>query len=139
MIKFPCWTIFYQISLHEKMEIIKHLKNSNSVGWDNIPTNILESNVMTLAAILSNLINKSSARGLFHKSLKRAKIWPIFKSKDKLNIANYRPISILPVTSKVHEKVFCSRLYDSNSHRPPFSWKWTHQSVLLLLQLFLHK
>ena len=37
---------------------------------------------------------------------------PIFKSKDKLNIANYPPISILPVISKVYEKVFYSRLYD---------------------------
>ena len=37
---------------------------------------------------------------------------PIFKSKDKLNIANYRPISILPVVSKVYEKVFYSRLFD---------------------------
>ena len=44
--------------------------------------------------------------------LKRAKNLPILKSKDKLNIANYRPISILPVISKVPEKVFYSRLYD---------------------------
>ena len=33
-------------------------------------------------------------------------------TEDKLNIANYRPISILPVISKVYEKVFYSRLYD---------------------------
>ena len=44
--------------------------------------------------------------------LKRGKNLPIFKSKDKLNIANYRPISILPVISKVPEKAFNSRLYD---------------------------
>ena len=67
---------------------------------------------MTLAPILSNLINKSLAQGLFPQSLKRANILPIFKSKDKQNIANYRPISILPVISKVYAKVFYSRLYD---------------------------
>ena len=61
---------------------------------------------MTLAPILSNLINKSLAQGLFPLTLKRAKILLIFKSKDKLNIANYLPISILPVISKVYEKVF---------------------------------
>ena len=66
---------------------------------------------MTLAPILSNLINKSLAQGLFPQSLKRAKIFTIFKSKDKLNITNYRPISILPNISKVYEKVFQSRLY----------------------------
>ena len=79
---------------------------------DNIPTNILKTNVMTSAPILSNLINKSLALGLFPQSLKKAKILHIFKSKAKLNIANYRPISILPVISKVYEKVFYSKLYD---------------------------
>ena len=94
---------FHQTSIHEITKIIKHLKNSNSIGWDNIPTNKLKTNVMTLAPILSNLINKSLAQGLFPQSLKRAKILPMFKSKDKLNMANYRPISILPVICKVHD------------------------------------
>ena len=44
--------------------------------------------------------------GIFPKSLKRAKILYIFKNKDKLDVTNYRPISILPVISKVYEKVF---------------------------------
>ena len=88
---------FHQTSIHEITKIIKNLKNRNSVGWDNIPTNMLKINVMTLAPVLSNLINKSLSQGLLPQSLKRAKILPVFKSKDKLNIANYRPISILPV------------------------------------------
>ena len=92
--------------------IITNLKQSNSDGWDNIPTTILKSNINILAPILSNLINKSLAIGLFPKSLKRAKILPIFRNKDKLDITNYRPISILPVISKVYEKVFYNRLYN---------------------------
>ena len=35
--------------------------------------------------------------------LKIAKIVPIFKSKDKQNIENYHPISILPSISKIYE------------------------------------
>ena len=66
---------------------------------------------MTLAPILLSLINKSLAQGIFPQSFKRAKILPIFKSKGKLNIANYRPISILPVISKV-AKQFNSTLYN---------------------------
>ena len=86
---------FRQTSILEITKIIKKNFKSNNVGWDNIPTNILKTNGMTLAPILSNLINKSLPQGLFPQSLNRAKILPIFKSKDKLNIANYRPISIL--------------------------------------------
>ena len=42
---------------------------------------------------------------------------PIFKSKDKLNIANYWPISILPVISKVYEKFFIvdSMIFSTNN------------------------
>ena len=58
------------------------------------------------------LINKSLATGIFPKSLKRAKILPIFKNKDKLDITNYRPISLLPVISKVYEFFFYNRLYN---------------------------
>ena len=70
---------FHQTSIHETTKIIKNLKNRNGVGWDNIPTNILETNVMTLAPILSNLINKSLAQGFLPQSLDRVKILPIFK------------------------------------------------------------
>ena len=88
---------FQPSSIQEITKIITKLKQSNSVGWDNIPTTILKSNINILAPILSNLINKPLSMGLFPKSLKRAKILPIFKNKDKLDITNYRPISILPV------------------------------------------
>ena len=37
---------FHQTSIHEITKIIKNLKNSNSVGWDNIPTSILKINVI---------------------------------------------------------------------------------------------
>ena len=103
---------FQPSSIPEITKIITTLKQSNSVGWDNIPTTILKSNINILAPILSNLINKSLATGIFPKSLKSAKILPIFKNKGKLDVTNYCRISILPVISKVSEKVFYNRLYD---------------------------
>ena len=97
---------FQPTSIPEITKIITNLKHSNSVDWDNIKTTILKSNINILAPILSNLINMSLATGIFPKSLKRTNILPIFKNKDKLDVTNYRPISILPVISKVYEKVF---------------------------------
>ena len=43
---------------------------------------------------------------------KELKYCPYLKNKDKLDITNYRPISILPIISKVYEKVFYNRLYN---------------------------
>ena len=37
---------------------------------------------------------------------------PIPKAGDKCNLSNYRPISVLPVFSKVFEKVEYTQLYD---------------------------
>ena len=70
---------FRQTSIHEIMKMIKKFKNSKSVGCDNIPTNIHKTNVMPLAIILSNVINKSLSQGIFPQSLKRAKMLPLFK------------------------------------------------------------
>jgi hypothetical protein len=47
--------------------------------------------------------------GNFPTRLKYATIKPIFKNGDK-NIANYRPISILPTFSKILEKIMYIRL-----------------------------
>ena len=99
-------------SIPEITKIVINLKQRKSVGWDNIQTTILKSNIIILAPIRSTLINTSLETGLFPKSLKRAKILPVLKGKDKLDVTNYPPISILPVISKVYQKVFYNRLYN---------------------------
>ena len=42
--------------------------------------------------------------------LKIARIAPIYKSGDKMNPVNYRPISVLPSISKINERVSYNRL-----------------------------
>ena len=60
---------------------------------------------------LSIIINNSLAMGLVPNMAKLAKIIPIYKAKDKKDISNYRPISILPVISKILEKVVHKNVY----------------------------
>ena len=112
---------FNTTSIDEVKNIIKELKNSTSFGWDNIPTNIIKIAIHAIAPILTILINKSLSQSIFPNSLKRAKISPIFKSKDKLDVKNYRPISVLPIFSKIYEKVFYNRLYNYFSTNNLFS------------------
>ena len=54
----------------------------------------------------------SIQQGIFPDSLKIAKVTPAFKSGDKDNVSIYCPISILPVFSKVKERIMYNRIYN---------------------------
>jgi len=53
--------------------------------------------------------------GTFPDRLKYSEIKPICKKGDKTQITNYRPISLLPVFSKIFEKVLYKRLHNHSS------------------------
>jgi len=112
---------FYETTNIEIKSIIEGIKDSNSAGIDCLTTKVIKSNANALTPILKILINKSLSQGKFPEKLKTAKIIPVFKNKDKTEVSNYRPISILPVISKIYERVFYNRLYNYFSYNNLFS------------------
>ena len=48
--------------------------------------------------------------GIFPDKMKLSKVIPIFKKGSKVAIENYRPISLLPVFSKILERLVYNRL-----------------------------
>ena len=90
--------------------IIRSLKANESHGYDGITTKILKISAPFISYPLSYIFNKSMISGIFPTRLKYATIKPIFKNGDKKNVANYRPISILPSFSKILEKIMYIRL-----------------------------
>jgi hypothetical protein len=63
-----------------------------------------------IAPQLSTLINITVDTGVFPDRLKKAQVTPLFKKNDPLVISNYRPVSILPIFSKLFEKVIETKL-----------------------------
>jgi retron-type reverse transcriptase len=61
---------------------------------------------------LSYIFNKSIENGIFPSILKTTKVFPIHKAESKMTVSNYRPISILPIISKILEKLMHKRLWD---------------------------
>ena len=105
----------------EKIEsIITCLKNKSS-NISTYSTKLIKSIKSLLSPILSSLINKSFTTGVFPKFLKIAHVIPIFKSGNKTDPGNYRPISILPILSKIFEKVVTDQLYSFFDHFKLFS------------------
>ena len=89
----------------ELKKIIKNMKNTHTAGADGICSKILIAVTDLIVLPLAHCINFSLLHGVVPKVTKIARIIPIYKSGDKNNISNYRPISVLPTLSKVLERV----------------------------------
>ena len=59
---------------------------------------------------VTNCINKCIAIKSFSHELKVAAVIPVFKKEDPKNKANYRPISLLPIISKIFERVLFEQI-----------------------------
>ena len=96
---------------NEILKILQDLKPKKSAGHDNITPELLKQIDTHVAYPISILTNKSITSGIVPEFLKLSKVIPIFKSKSRDDLANYRPISLLPILSKILEKVIHKRLY----------------------------
>ncbi len=80
------------------------------------------------------MVNQSISQKAVPLSWKEAIVIPIFKSGSKTQVANYRPISILPIVSKVAEKWIANQLIKhldkgfTPLHRMQFSFRPNHST-----------
>ena len=110
-------SIDYPVSLfltpttpYEIIQTIGSLKLDSAPGIDNLNSRIFKLSKRELSCPISHIVNSSFKAGIFPDILKCAKVIPILKNGDKLNIDNYRPISLLSTLSKIIEKVVKKRL-----------------------------
>lgn len=94
--------LLYSTTADEVEELIESLKVS-AAGYDDIPAKIFETFNSIIVKPIFHLINFSFKLGQFPQALKEAIVTPILKGKSKLNTANYRPVSVLLVLSKILE------------------------------------
>ena len=80
------------------------------MGCDNIHPIVLKYCSDFLASPLALLFNLSISTGCIPTEWKIHRIRPIHKGGDQQNVANYRPISLLSITSKVLEKAIFNKV-----------------------------
>ena len=108
---------FRAIQDQELRDAVGKLKNSKSFGNDNISSFFLKLALPFVAKSLLKIFNTSLETSKFPDTWKTARVAPIFKDGDKSIRSNYRPISVLPVVSRLFEKLVFNQLYkylDSN-------------------------
>ena len=94
------------------MLLIRNLQPGKANGPDGISARMLilcdDSIVLPLKLIFRNIL----LTGIFPNLWKSANVTPIHKKGDRQVIKNYRPISLLPICSKLFEKTIFKYLYN---------------------------
>lgn len=103
---------FKRVSVVEVRDAINSLKPSGSKDIYSIDVRLLKSVKETIIIPLTKLINSCIDELIFPDGLKIAKCIPVFKKGDKTDLKNYRPISLLPIISKVYEKLIKKQILE---------------------------
>ena len=121
--------------------ILSNLKNSKSSGVDNIDTYILKLIKPYVIPAVTHIINLSIQTSTFPKKWKYSKVIPLYKKDDPLNAKNYRPVALVPILSKVLERVMflqmveyleSNKLFHPNHH----GYRLGHSTCTALIQLY---
>ena len=125
------------------IRIINEIKPKNSCGHDGISSKLVKYLKNEIALPLSIMINASIESGHVPDTMKLAKVIPIYKSKDKQMLNNYRPISLLLIFSKILEKVVYQMLFNFlNTNNALFSSQYgfrkNHSTINAVTELVSH-
>ena len=128
------------VSYEDVEQCVRLLRNYCSAGYDNIPAMFLKPVVEVLVSPLTFVINNYIATNNFPDAWKTARISPIPKITQPVELKDYRPVSILPVLSKVYEKLVLQQLAvfierESVYHQYQSGYRKNHSTATLLLKL----
>ena len=66
-----------------------------------LPAKLLKIDSDILCYAVRDLLNVCITKGIFPKMLKQADVTPIYKKGNTMDVGNHRPVSVLPIMSKV--------------------------------------
>lgn len=101
---------FIEITEGTIQDIIRSLTRKNSKDFYGLNLDILSIVSDLIAPVLVKLINLCFRVGVFPDCFKVGLIHPVFKKGEKNLASNFRPISILPILSKIVEKIMADQI-----------------------------
>lgn len=98
--------MFFMPVIADDIRIIIHqLKNKKTQDIDDLNSYLIKNCAEYIVEPLVDVINACLCKGVFPDPLKIGRVVPLFKKGETTELKNYRPISILPVFSKIFEYV----------------------------------
>ena len=115
-------------------KIVNNMKAQVSSGHDEISTKLMKTSIQDVLLPLTHIINQSLSTGTFPNQLRTAKVLPIYKSGEKSNINNYRPISLLPSFSTIYEKIMFNKVVqfmecNNSFYKHQYGFRANHSTI----------
>ena len=86
-------------------DFVKDINICKSSGFKEISSQCLRDALLAIIPQLCYIFKQCIKTGKFPNKWKIATIVPIFKGGNKEDVSNYRPVSLLPITGKIFEKI----------------------------------
>ena len=93
-------------------DIIKTLNTKRASPDGDIPVKLTKMNEDIFSRLIFQNSNQSLVNGEFPHCLKQAEVIPVFKNKEKLDKSNNRPVNLLPVISKIYERLMYDQMFN---------------------------
>ena len=106
----------FDVITPDEISLLIHSFRNKVCNIDDIRPCILTKITEFISAPLAAIFNRCVMMGIYPDCLKCARVIPIFKSGDKKDCSNYRPISTLSIFNKIFEKLIHARLSQFFEH-----------------------
>ncbi len=130
------------ISTNGILKLLNSLNPHKAQGPDGIPPRILKDHAPLIAPMLQCVFQRSIDEGQVPADWLRANVAPIFKKGNRSAAANYRPVSLTCICSKLMEHVLASSMMTHlDSHNILYEWQHgfrSRRSCETQLVTFLH-
>ena len=103
---------FQTVTPNKVLKILTSLSTKKANGLDNIPCRLIKEAAPIVVESLCDMFNKSIVSGTFPSEWKHAKVIPVHKGKERDDMINYRPISLISAIAKIFERLIYDQLYD---------------------------
>ena len=100
-----------KISTNDVILFFKSIDIKKATGYDRLSVRILRIALPFIIDIITDIINVAIAECSFPSQWKIAVVTPLHKGGNPNTLTNYRPISVLPILSKIYEKHILSALH----------------------------
>ena len=103
---------FHSVLDKDVEHVIKGFSSNKALGCDRVSARVLKDSLPVILPSITSIMNYSFHTGTFARACKIAEVTPVLKSGNSEDMRNNRPISLLPILSKVSEQLAHGQFVD---------------------------